>query len=32
MMNRKEIDELASDPENGKKLWEESEILKRQLF
>ena len=32
LMNRKEIDELASDPENGKKLWKVSEILKRQLF
>jgi NAD(P)-dependent dehydrogenase (short-subunit alcohol dehydrogenase family) len=31
MMNRKEIDKLALDPENGKKLWELSETLKRQL-
>jgi NAD(P)-dependent dehydrogenase (short-subunit alcohol dehydrogenase family) len=31
LMNRKDIDELASDPENGKKLWEVSEVLKRQL-
>jgi NAD(P)-dependent dehydrogenase (short-subunit alcohol dehydrogenase family) len=27
LMNRKDIDELASDPENGKKLWELSEKL-----
>jgi NAD(P)-dependent dehydrogenase (short-subunit alcohol dehydrogenase family) len=32
LMNRKEIDELASDPGNGKKLWEEAENLKNQLF
>jgi len=31
LMNRKGIDELASDPGNGKKLWEISEMLKRQL-
>jgi len=31
LMNRKDIDELASDPENGKKLWEVSETLRKQL-
>jgi NAD(P)-dependent dehydrogenase (short-subunit alcohol dehydrogenase family) len=31
LMGRKEVDEKASDPENGKKLWELSEKLSRQL-
>jgi hypothetical protein len=30
-MSRKEIDEKAADPENGKKLWELSEGLVRTL-
>jgi hypothetical protein len=27
LMSRKEVDEKASDPENGKKLWDLSEKL-----
>jgi NAD(P)-dependent dehydrogenase (short-subunit alcohol dehydrogenase family) len=31
LMNRKEIDEKAKDPGNGKKLWEVSDNLRKQL-
>lgn len=31
LMSRKEVSELASDPENGKKLWELSEALWKKL-
>jgi NAD(P)-dependent dehydrogenase (short-subunit alcohol dehydrogenase family) len=32
LMNEKEMDEKATDPENGKRLWELSEDLKTKIF
>lgn len=32
LMNRKEMDEKATDPQNGKKLWELSEKLEKQIL
>jgi len=31
LMQKKEMDEKATDPENGKRLWELSEKLEKQI-